>query len=482
MLPSARFRGSSLLLAPRPPIRRGVDHGRRHHRRGRRPGRPGRRRRVRRRGTQRAPGGPGGRAEPGRPGVLEPGRPVPGRQPRAAPDGHQGLSASWRGRTGWARPSSTGTRTAGRGRGPRPTWTSPRARSAPGCTAMGHRVFPVVGWAERGDGRADGHGNSVPRFHVTWGTGPGVVEPFERRVREHVATRQDPLRLPRTRSTASSSTRAAVVGVQGTVLAPDDVAAGRGQHPRGGRRVRAARRRPSSSPAAASAATTTWSARPGRERLGTPPRLMVAGVPAHVDGRMLQITQDAGANVINPDRMWHYVEGIRNWDPIWDNHGIRILPGPSSLWLDAAGSRLPAPYFPGFDTLGTLQHLRDRLRLLLVRPDPGHHREGVRALRLRAEPGPDRQGPQAPALPSEEGRAGTGGGVQAARRGLRRRRRPRRLGRGHEPHRRRRRAGPRRGSRATHHRRPRPRDRQQVHQGRPDHRHPRRPQATAATG
>ena len=94
-------------------------------------------------------------------------------------------------------------------------------------------------------------------------------------------------------------------------------------------------------------------------RLGTPPQRMVAGVPAHVDGRLLMITRDAGANLINPDRMWHYVEGLRNWDPIWDNHGIRILPGPSSLWLDAAGRRLPAPYYPGFDSLGTLRHLRE---------------------------------------------------------------------------------------------------------------------------
>ncbi len=93
-------------------------------------------------------------------------------------------------------------------------------------------------------------------------------------------------------------------------------------------------------------------------RLGTPPGFMVAGVPAHVDGRMLGITRDAGAEVINEDRMWHYVEGLRNWDPIWDNHGIRILPGPSSMWFDAAGRRLPAPYLPGFDTLGTLRHLR----------------------------------------------------------------------------------------------------------------------------
>ena len=71
--------------------------------------------------------------------------------------------------------------------GPRRTSTSPRARSAPWLHGMGVRFFPVVGWAERGGHLADGHGNSVPRFHVTWGTGPGVVEPFERRVRAAVA-------------------------------------------------------------------------------------------------------------------------------------------------------------------------------------------------------------------------------------------------------------------------------------------------------
>ena len=100
---------------------------------------------------------------------------------------------------------------------------------------------------------------------------------------------------------------------------------------------------------------------------------------------MIGITAAAGAEVINEDRMWHYVEGVRNWDPIWDNHGIRILPGPSSMWFDAAGRRLPAPYLPGFDTLGTLRHLRaDRLRLLVVRADPEDHREGVRAVRARS--------------------------------------------------------------------------------------------------
>ncbi len=93
-------------------------------------------------------------------------------------------------------------------------------------------------------------------------------------------------------------------------------------------------------------------------RLGTPPEHMITGVPAHVDGRMLQIAQDAGGQVINADRMWHYVEGIKNWNPIWDKHGIRILPGPSSMWFDATGKRLPGPLYPGFDTLGTLAYLR----------------------------------------------------------------------------------------------------------------------------
>ena len=94
------------------------------------------------------------------------------------------------------------------------------------------------------------------------------------------------------------------------------------------------------------------------KRMGRVPEQLLSGVPAHVDGRMIAISQQAGARVINPDRMWHYTEGLQNFAPIWDNHGIRILPGPSSLWFDARGRRLPVPLFPGFDTLGTLQYIR----------------------------------------------------------------------------------------------------------------------------
>ncbi|MEO6997096.1 MAG: FAD-binding dehydrogenase, partial [Terracoccus sp.] len=220
---------------------------------------------------------------------------------------------------------------------------------------QGLRLFPVVGWAERGDGRADGHGNSVPRFHVTWGTGPGVVEPFERRVREKVARGLVTLAF-RHRVDDLVRTGGQVTGVRGAVLEDDGAARGKAS----------SRTEVGDFEISAQAVVITSGGIGGNldlvrrawpERLGQPPARMVAGVPAHVDGRMLGITGAAGGNVINADRMWHYTEGLRNWDPVWDNHGIRILPGPSSLWLDATGRRFPAPFFPGFDTLGTLGHI-----------------------------------------------------------------------------------------------------------------------------
>jgi predicted oxidoreductase len=220
---------------------------------------------------------------------------------------------------------------------------------------MGVKFMPNVGWAERGGYLATGHGNSVPRFHLTWGTGPGVVEPFERRVREAAARGLVELRFRhRVRELVVSD--GAVAGVRGELLEPS-----------GARRGAPSSRTTVGEFALDAQAVLVTSGGIGAnhelvrrnwpQRLGTPPRSMVQGVPDHVDGHMIEITQAAGGNVINPDRMWHYVEGLRNWDPIWTNHGIRIIPGPSSLWFDALGRRLPAPLFPGFDTLGTLAHI-----------------------------------------------------------------------------------------------------------------------------
>ncbi|MFI6082266.1 FAD-binding dehydrogenase [Streptomyces sp. NPDC051217] len=219
----------------------------------------------------------------------------------------------------------------------------------------GIRFFPVVGWAERGGYGARGHGNSVPRFHITWGTGPGVVEPFERRVREGVAKGLVTFRF-RHRVTGLGASAGAVDTVTGEVLEPSDAERGTASS-----RVTAG-----TFELKGQAVIVTSGGIGGNhdlvraqwpERLGTPPGKMLSGVPAHVDGLMLGITERAGAHHINRDRMWHYTEGIENWNPIWAGHGIRILPGPSSLWLDARGRRLPVPLFPGFDTLGTLDHI-----------------------------------------------------------------------------------------------------------------------------
>lgn len=219
---------------------------------------------------------------------------------------------------------------------------------------MGARFFPIVGWAERGGSYADGHGNSVPRFHITWGTGPGIVAPFERRVREHVASGRITLKF-RHQVSHIIMQNGAARGVSGEILADDT--AERGQ--------KTNREEIGEFELYAPSVIVTSGGIGGnfdlvrkawpRDRLGEPPKTMVAGVPAHVDGRMIAISQAAGGHVINPDRMWHYTEGVQNWDPIWPNHGIRILPGPSSMWFDATGNRLNPPCLPGFDTLSTLK-------------------------------------------------------------------------------------------------------------------------------
>jgi predicted oxidoreductase len=222
--------------------------------------------------------------------------------------------------------------------------------------AQGLRFLPNVGWAERGGYLADGPGNSVPRFHVAWGTGPGVVEPFARAV---LAARDAGLVDLRFRHRVDALTVAAgaVDGVAGAVLAPDECVRG---CPSGREEIGTFELRASAVVLCSGGIGGNHDLvrRAWPERLGTPPARMLSGVPAHVDGRGIELAQAAGANVINPDRMWHYVEGIENRDPVWPLHGIRILAGPSSLWLDATGRRLPPPLFPGFDALGTLEYVR----------------------------------------------------------------------------------------------------------------------------
>lgn len=219
---------------------------------------------------------------------------------------------------------------------------------------LGLRVTPLVGWAERGGATADGHGNSVPRFHLTWGTGPEVLRVFLEPVLD--AEKRGLVDFAfRHRVDELIVDNDAVVGVRGSVLEPSELDRGvaSSRNTVGEFEFRAPAVLVSSGGIGHNheLIRRNWPT----ERLGPCPQTMISGVPAHVDGRMLAITEAAGGRIVNRDRMWHYTEGIHNWDPIWPDHAIRIIPGPSSLWFDAQGKRLPAPCFPGFDTNATMK-------------------------------------------------------------------------------------------------------------------------------
>lgn len=219
---------------------------------------------------------------------------------------------------------------------------------------LGLKVLPMPGWAERGDGNAGGHGNSVPRFHMTWGVGPELVRVFQEPVED--AERRGLVSFAfRHRVDELIVENGTAVGVRGAILEscdelPRGVASSREEVEEFELRSRAVVVTSGGIGHNFEAIRKNWPV----DRLGDPPEHMISGVPAYVDGRMLGISEEAGASLINRDRMWHYPEGIHNWDPVWPQHAIRIIAGPSSIWLDANGERLEAPNFPGFDALGSL--------------------------------------------------------------------------------------------------------------------------------
>ncbi len=219
---------------------------------------------------------------------------------------------------------------------------------------MGHRWFPIVGWAERGGSFADNHGNSVPRFHVTWGTGEGIIEHFVRRCLEHEKAGLISFKFRHQVDRIDMENKAAK-GISGSCLAPDSAVRGAptNRDVVGDFSLRSASVIVTSGGIGGNfeMVRNVWPI----DRLGPAPKEMIAGVPAHVDGRMIGISETAGGNVINGDRMWHYTEGVKNWDPIWPAHGIRILPGPSSMWFDATGNRFAPPNLPGFDSMTSLK-------------------------------------------------------------------------------------------------------------------------------
>ena len=166
----------------------------------------------------------------------------------------------------------------------------------PWLRGMGMRWFPVVGWAERGGALASGHGNSVPRFHITWGTGPGVLEPFERRLRVHVDAGRVALKF-RHRAGCLIRKNGAVTGVSGEILEPSPVERGRVS----------SRTVVGDFEVSAQAVIVTSGGIGGNhelvrknwpiDRLGSPPAKIVSGGPAPVHGPLGRVPQEAGAAV-----------------------------------------------------------------------------------------------------------------------------------------------------------------------------------------
>lgn len=220
--------------------------------------------------------------------------------------------------------------------------------------------FLAVGWAERGAGEAGGHGNSLPRFHLTWGTGPAIVDAFAEPVLR-MAEKHPGLVTFKFRHQVDDlvlDASGSAIGVRGKILEPADNVergAATSRVTIGDFEIRGKAVLISTGGIGGNidAVKRNWPV----DRLGPVPSSFVVGVPAHVDGRGVQIAAAAGGNTVNMDRMWHYTEGLANWNPIWPSHGIRVIPGPSSLWLDATGKRLPAFLYPGCDTLATLKHI-----------------------------------------------------------------------------------------------------------------------------
>ncbi|PTJ70619.1 FAD-binding dehydrogenase [Staphylococcus hyicus] len=218
---------------------------------------------------------------------------------------------------------------------------------------MGITLTPILGWAERGGHSASGHGNSVPRFHITWGTGPGLVNPFIGFVKKYEAYGQFTF-LPRHQVTDIEIVGDAIKSISGNILEQSDVPIG----------APSSRKAVDTFQFEVSYLLITTGGIGANEalirqncpqRLGAAPKTMIQGVPDSTDGKMLEISEDAGVNLVNKDRMWHYTEGIQNHSSIWNKHGIRIIPGPSSMWFTATGKRMRAPDYPGFDTLHTLE-------------------------------------------------------------------------------------------------------------------------------
>ena len=224
-----------------------------------------------------------------------------------------------------------------------------RARDEVGGWLKGHgvRFFPVVNWAERG---VYGDGNSVPRFHLTWGCGKALVDQVWGAIEQHPR---------RSRLEVRFATRVA------ELLIDDDTVTGCRIVPEA-----------NGGPAAEADRATTVEAdrvvvaaggiggnlelvrREWPPELGQPPAEILMGSHYYADGAMHEEVARIGGNVTHLERMWNYADAVRHPRPRRPLHGLKLIPPRSGLVLDPTGRRYgPIPLIPTFDAYYALERM-----------------------------------------------------------------------------------------------------------------------------
>ncbi|MBQ0745181.1 MAG: FAD-binding dehydrogenase [Marinobacter sp.] len=202
----------------------------------------------------------------------------------------------------------------------------------------GIRFFPSVQWVERG---LYGNGNSVPRYHIAWGCGRGVVQTLLRQLESHPNLKQLTF-LSGHRVSTLSLNDGKITGCEGIITGNDSEPGSR-----------------AFSVSATHTVVCTGGINGNLEKVrqrwdpcyGSAPANLLSGSSPDADGAMHDEVARAGGQVVNLNQMWNYAAGVRHPEPAFPDHGLSLIPPRSALWLDQHGRRIgPRPLITGFDT------------------------------------------------------------------------------------------------------------------------------------
>jgi predicted oxidoreductase len=236
---------------------------------------------------------------------------------------------------------------------------------------LGVRFFPVVNWAERGN---FGDGNSVPRFHMTWGTGKALVQAVWNAIEHHprraalelrLGTRVEELLVEHDHIVGCRVVpeRSRHVGVEGGgvgVARPAtgrEPVAGNGDTEENAQELRATRAVVIAAGGIGGNLDVVRREWPS-ERLGNPPEHILMGSHPYADGAMHEEVQRIGGNVTHLSRMWNYADAVRHPHPQRERHGLKLIPPRSGVMLNPDGRRYgPVPVMPMFDAYAALERM-----------------------------------------------------------------------------------------------------------------------------